>query len=181
MDDQTQAINDYQKLGGWFLLFVLYYLIGVVFSLYNIISTTHTAAANLVTGSGLVPASIDALISQGLIFISVVFVFVFVVQVWERKPLFLLFMQMSFLVSFLSALFSYGISRLFGEGFGFASPALPVLLLSLTLTVSAFLLVTFYFCNSVRVRVYMGSDEYMDKAILALRQKPFDSNISAGR
>ena len=101
--------------------------------------------------------------------LTIVFTIMFIVQVFKRKSTFLLFHQLSLcaavfyticvgiipnvMLEMFDADFSSNIGMLVGSIIGFFVFAL-------------------YMSKSIRVRTYMGSDEYMDKALFAFKNQP---------
>ena len=136
--------NNYSELGGWLLFFVIMSIVSMLFSLYFLI---------IIPGFMLSP--IDWMFTLTASVLSILYA----IQVVQRKTLFLRFIQIGYMVNCVSGIFSiasvgvYAITTIIGN-------------------ISGFFLATLYYCKSVRVRVYMGTDEYMDKAFFSYKQPP---------
>ena len=162
------ATNDYSKLGGWLLAFVVLWAIGGVYNIYNGISSWAAVGGYLGLLGGLsfvVIASFIVSIAAGLACLALSYF------IYQRNPVFLRFYQ----------LYSIGMIALY--------VILMVLLLIVAAAsglgaytgtyVGAFIggaigaavgvaLITMYFCKSERVRVYMGGTEYLNRAVFRI-------------
>jgi len=117
------------------------------------------------------PANFEAAIYMTLTgeivgLLTIVFTTVFLVQIFTRKSNFLLFYQLNVFALLFYSIFVGLIPNIIldiGIAFGIGNIIGNVVHL---------LLLTLYFSRSVRVRAYMGSDEYMKKAIFSFKEKP---------
>jgi len=150
----------YKKLGGWLLFFVVYFIIGLVMS---IIATLISSPIMFIYGSTTGYAYI-AILST---IVSCALSILLIVQLCTKKSTFLRIYQLSVIIGISLSL----IQTLFGSFGGFGGFGGSVLL-SILFSLIPFFLMTLYFCKSIRVRVYMGNDEYMSKAIFAFKNQP---------
>ena len=172
--------HPYKKLGGWLWLIVASSFLSLPLQIVNLLLKIRQAN-NLATMlnsfaeefgatlmSGYQPAALDFLPLASCV-ISVVIA----VLILRRNPRFLRLYQLSFLVSI--CLVFVG---LFADGFildaidelGIAV-ALIIIVLSILLGIGSLFLYLLYYTKSVRVRTYMGSDEYLRLAFFAKKVK----------
>jgi len=170
----------YSKLGGWLSFFVIIMIIitavYLLASIENLLRTPNrfemlTEFAELYPES-MGPAVWISFIAELGGLASGLFAILFLVQIFRRKPNFLRYFQIMVIVNFMYAIFAQLIpSIMVGyEWLMFGSAGAHIA--SLVYGPLMFFLWPLYYCKSVRVRTYMGSDEYMDKAIFAFRKQP---------
>jgi len=147
--------HPYQKLGGWLLLFTIIPFIALPFGLFTQIRdlSQFSYTQDL--------AGILYLLGKAVYFVSLGLTLTGSVMVIRRKPMFLRVRQIGFLVAALQTNLTYaytavttddGLSALIGL------MMIPMLLIMTPFLVYLFML---YYFRSVRVRTYMGSDEYL--------------------
>jgi len=170
----------YLKLGGWFLFCVISMTINAVFYLFGSVERLiirFNRFEDLTVFASIYPESMELAVWISYIaeiggLASTLFAILYLVQVYRRKPYFLLYYQLMVIVNVLYAIFAQLIPSLMVGyewlTFGTASAHIS----SLIAKPVVFFLWTLYYCKSVRVRTFMGSDEYMDKAIFAFKKHP---------
>jgi len=161
-------------LGGWLLFVVIANIIGVVvdavISLTGIFETIELFGDMRDYGSyypeNFETALYVTFIGELVGMLTIVFTILFLVQVFQRKPSFLRFHQLGLLVGLFYTLFvaiipniMLGVESATGIGTFVGS-------------IGGFFLFALYMSKSIRVRTYMGSDEYMHKAIFAFKNQP---------
>ncbi|MDR2589892.1 MAG: DUF2569 family protein [Oscillospiraceae bacterium] len=175
--------HKYRKLGGWLLFFVIINIIAIVvdafgsipdvlesIELFAMLGEVNLSAAGL--PENFKNALTIALIGEVVGLLTIVFSIIFVVQVFNRKSTFLRFAQLSAL----AGIFFLIVARLIPNtmvgidymGEDYITPAIS----SLIGSIIGFFIFPLYYCKSIRVRTYMGSDEYMHKAIFAYKNQP---------
>jgi len=185
-EQDTQFENHrFKTLGGWLLAVVILNILGVIYdaivSITGLMETVeYIDQLPFFRMHPDVPESFETalyitIVGQVVGLLTILFTLLFVVQVFQRKSTFLRFHQLGVIVSIfyvicvgiipnimldvIDADFSQNIGIFVGSIVGFFIFAL-------------------YMSKSNRVRIYMGSDEYMDKAIFAYKnQPPVDYNL----
>ncbi len=157
-------ISKYQTLGGWLLFFTIGWGIGALSSISTIFSGFSSLATLLRYNQAnfALPTLVLILVSMVSIATDVIMV-IFMVK---RVPKFLRYYQIISIVNIgmsvlLAILYSVA-SRSYG-GLFFTSGITGIVLGALGLV-----LMTMYFCKSVRVRTYMGTSEYVDTALFKI-------------
>ena len=159
----TPAGKNYEKLGGWLLFFVICYGISAVWSLVGLLGLSGVVGMMATHRGGLaLPMICSALINVASIVADVFFI----VLIVKKHPNFLRLLQIiriaaigaSFLLTVIAGL-SYGSGvAMFGiEAFSLLIGGAVGLIL-----------MTMYFCKSERVRMYMGSTEYLETALFKI-------------
>ena len=162
--------NEY---GGWMQLFVISVTFSAIGSLLmsfgGIMSTISDINdfiydRNSITGIAVFAPFAGFL----LIAASAAMQGVFIHFINRRKASFLRFLQLSFFASTLGCVFLF-VPAPIEPGFAFYFPSITSFVYYLAMTAAGLVLFTLYFCKSKRVRAYMGSDEYISKAIFAFK------------
>ena len=160
------------------MFFVIGTMIGVAVNLYQVFSGLVSDFEAL-SYSSLLPGSITTaiyieIIAYLFILVTTVLQIMFLIQVFGRKPLFLKFEQLSYFSLGISSILNVIALSMIGSEFieGYQTGAA---IGSVIGTVIGLTLMTLYYCKSIRVRTYMGSDEYMRKAIFSFKQPPLES------
>ena len=98
--------------------------------------------------------------------LGVVLIVLFLVQLCQRKPLFLRFFQLIPVTNLLYVLFALIIpSNIIGYEHGiYGSLLLQIFLI--VQSVGAILIWSLYYCSSIRVSSYMESDEFKEKSFI---------------
>jgi hypothetical protein len=171
--------NKYHTMGGWLLFFVIANIIGVfidaivsisgIFDTFEIIGDMTDSAMGYFLPENFETAIYITLTGEIVGLLTIVFTTMFVVQLFKRKPAFLRYYQLNIFALLFYSIFvglipnimlGYDISFILGNIVG---------------SVAHFFLLTLYYCRSIRVRTFMGSDEYMEKALFAFKnQYPLD-------
>ena len=183
VDTIQQAYNEghrFTKLGGWLLVIVIVNIGGLIYnvvSLFGSLGETIELFGMLDDVRIFLPASFETvmymtLFGQIIGLAANAFLLIFLIQVFQRKPTFLLFGQLTQLVGVFVAII-VGIVPFAMLGSEFMDPnALSTNIGTVIGGVAGFFLYALYYSKSNRVRVYMRSDEYMSKAILAFKDQP---------
>lgn len=169
--------HKYSKLGGWLLVFVIANICGAVFNVFTLfggIFETLELFSELPSIQAFLPDNFQAALTITLIgevvgLLMIVCTIMFVVGVFSRKSNFLRFHQIGLFVNAFYTIFVGIIPNAMLEMFDqdFASNIGTLVGLAV-----GFFLFALYMSKSIRVRTYMGSDEYMDKAIFAFKNQP---------
>ena len=150
------------------LFFVIINMIALLVSLGSIFETIQTNAELLQWYGGEFRTALTIEILGSVVFlVSLVFCVLWIIQIFQRKPLFLRFLQIEAIIGVAAQiimLIAVYIVRHYIE------LDMSTTIGMLTGGIAGFFLWTLYFCKSVRVRTYMGSDEHMSKALFAYRQ-----------
>ena len=165
----------YLKLGGWLAFSVVVMTIIAViylFASFENLLLMPNRFNRLTEFANIYPESMELAVWISFIaeiggLASGLFAILFLVQIYRQKPYFMRYFQLMAIVNFLYAIFAKLIPSImvgyewltFGTIGGHIASVIEAPLI--------FFLWTLYYCKSVRVRTYMGSDEYMDKAIFA--------------
>jgi len=121
---------------------------------------------------GMETAALISLIVEVIGLVTIPLCVLYLVNIFRRKPNFLLFYQLYVIVTVLYIIFRRIVpSSIIGYEYAIYDP-LSAQIGSLVGAIIGFFLWTLYYCKSIRVRTYMGSDEYMDKAIFAYKDQP---------
>ncbi len=160
---QYNQANDEQKyktLGGWLLFFVICWGIGALAGCGNLLRYLSMFSH---LGFGYVRVAGGSIITM---LVPMAVCIVMIVSIVRRVPTFLRLYQILSIVNIAVALIS-GILLVFRVG-----SAAPSVLGSTIATVFAgvigIVLMTMYFCKSERVRVYMGTTQYLDTALFRI-------------
>ena len=164
----------YQKLGGWLLvLVVLEALSTFSYVGYLADSVSGLGALSSYGGAFLFVGAVSVLAN----ILGIVYAAGFIFLVVKRNPVFLRFYQImgiasmalalanvigSYLLAATSTSTSATIAAATMVGAGAASIA------GVVLAIAFLVLFTMYFCKSVRVRTYMGSTAYIDRALFRI-------------
>ena len=159
----SPAGKNYEKLGGWLLFFVICYGISAALGLYRAVDTVGLAGMLLTYHGNFVLPVICGVLTNLLTVVAGV---LYIVLIVKKHPNFLRLFQIiriavvgaNFLLTVIAGLgYGGGAAMYFAEAFG--------LLVSGGLGI---FLMTLYFCKSERVRVYMGTTEYLDTALFKI-------------
>ena len=173
----------YKKMGGW-LLYCFISMIAVavgyaimfftnVFEILDKLDTLEFARQYpMLLPDGLEMATWFSIFAEIVGLLAIAFPILYLVQLFKRKPGFLRYYQLTIIAGLFYRVFAFIIPMIIlgndSELFGPLSSHIIVLIGG----PFAFFLWTLYYCKSVRVRTYMGSDEYMGKAIFAFKNQP---------
>ena len=158
----------YKSLGGWLLFFVIVYILDVLVLIGSGVTGFGTAA---LLGSYL-GSEVGLLFSINA-FISIAFgalYIVFIVFIFKRNPNFLKLFQIAGIASVaISIILTLAINALVGDYLAYINyDVVSSMMPSIIGGVIGLLLMTMYYCKSVRVRTYMGSTEYQRKALFRI-------------
>lgn len=159
-----QAANpQYQTMGGWFLFFLIVYVIDAIYYVVNGFQS-FGLAGNLsylasLMGIGWIPTLLYAV--AVVMILCGVLIFYFCYLAYSRQPGFLKIYQVVCIILIVTQVVLAIV---------YTSVSLPSAELwgGVVGSVIGLLLMTYYFCKSVRVRTYMGSESYLDQAVFAL-------------
>jgi len=177
---ETIANHRFRRLGGWLLFFFIVGIIATGISIFRFAMDIYIAVQFVfyfALSLGDLMFFEGAMLLYGLLgLLSGLFAIISIIQIFMRKPKFLrnyqisqLMLMSSVTVIILIVVFAFGELDIFF----FILVGGVVFVAFLTL-----FLVPLYFCKSIRVRVYMGSDEYISKAIIKFKnQPPLDASV----
>lgn len=169
-NNRQSAYPQYEKFGGWLIVFSILIMLGVVVNLRNGLGTINISRdamgyLDLLPDAFRTAVQID-LVAAIVVLITVVFQIVFLVNLFRRNANFLKFLQLAIICAFIATvlgLISANMVREFLEQEIFAQ-----LIGTLVGNVIGLILYTMYYSRSVRVRTYMGSDEFLEKALFTM-------------
>ena len=156
--------KDYESsLGGWFLFFVVLIVIGCVFG------TIMTLIAIAAGENG------AALLGTLLTLVSYVLNIVCVVQISRRKSDFLWYNQHAAIINVIGQIIVFLTAMKESWGFALQSSSYQAMVVItvvfyLIFSAAGIALMTLYYCKSIRVRLYMGNDDYAKKALFSFEQ-----------
>ena len=159
------AKPEYQKLGGWLLVLVVLEAISIL-SYFSMLFQSIEAIGSLSSAGG--TYLLIGVLSLAANVLGLVYAIGFVVFVVKRNPIFLWFYQVLGLASMALALINIVISTTMIAGGGYASVAAGSGIAGVVVGILFLVLFTMYFCKSQRVRTYMGSTEYIDRALFKI-------------
>jgi len=151
--------DNFTELGGWLVFFVLLTIIGVVYSVMQIVETLATASiVNNMRIINILTMDVSVIFAYAAMSVSWITGFVLVVLIVRKNNNFLLFYHMRFLFYIIITVITIfsGASET-----GFSSNYTTVLTLIFNSIVTA--LITTYFVASKRVQTYMGGFEYVQR------------------
>ena len=159
---QVDDTQKYKTLGGWLLFFLICWGISALRALLDLVQYLRMIAY---FGIGYVqPAFGSILVDLVSIGLSVIMI----VLIVQRHPKFLRIYQILTIVNIALSLFVI-VPLAFTMGSTNAAPVLAAGFAGTVLGgVVGLVLMTMYFCKSVRVRTYMGSAEYLDNALFKI-------------
>jgi hypothetical protein len=166
------AHEKYSNMGGWLLVFTIWNFIFVPISLWNLLIGFPIIEGLFYNGHDAV--GIICVFSQIVLLCIAVFHVLYIVKVFQRNPSFLRVWQIGTILIIINVLLVVVVTGMLDAD----SSVLSEINGNVTGNVLRFLLLTWYYCKSVRVRTYMGSDEYINKAIFAYKTPPVSSNSS---
>ena len=172
--------NDYTRMGGWLVFFIVWDLISVgsaAFALLQLLIAVFDGS-----GLGTIEYHLSTIIHVIPLLVSVIFRF-------KRDSRFLLWFQISVIVNLLTSVYMFSVSSYMGDMFMQMEETYSTLGMDISLMgylgaikifgiiisiISAglwFFLVTLYYCKSNRVNAFMGNDEYKQKALVKFKSK----------
>jgi len=160
---QTE-LHPYQKLGGWLLFFTIIPLIALPFGLFtqirNLSRFSYTQDL----------AGILYLLAKVIYFVNLGFALAGSVMVIRRKPRFLRVRQINLFIAALQIILTHARSVIIAdEAAALMSIVIPIMAI-IVVPFEMYLVLLYYF-RSVRVRTYMGSDEYLRLAFFTKKIK----------
>jgi hypothetical protein len=160
------AEHPYKKLGGWLMFFVVCYFLGALGSLLSLIPSIGMMSAF----GYILPGGIAGL----LVFVfvitfgfSIAIGIILPVMIIRRDKRFLFVYHIGSLITIALSLLVTIILGIALAGYGTGSMLIP----SMAGTVAGVIIMTLYYCKSVRVRTYMGTDAY-------IKENPFTRNLT---
>jgi len=160
------------KIGGFLLLIAVASIIWIIFDI--IMSFLLILGTNIMISvsieevySHLLTSLYMTLIAEIIGLPTIVFNIMFISRLFKRKPNFLRYAQISMLITIVYIVLL---------GIGFSNMLLwmdefIVFIIAAVLVLIYLILFTRYMCKSKRVREYMGSEEYLRKALFAFKDK----------
>ena len=164
--------HPYQKLGGWLKLFVVWQFIGLAFILLSIFTKDGFVGVLREWASHPGAHGFLLLAKQTGPIVTVALYVAFAVRVIRRDPLFFRTRQLAIAVNAVTMLLNTANVLLFGlADYGiYRNKETYMLFLALTF-LFGLILPMLYYTRSVRVRTYMGSDEYLRRAFFTKKVK----------
>jgi len=158
----SQQPHPYRKLGGWLLLIVIGNIAGVFISIYQIVNLGNMISIINSVGRLLGLQGFSGLLTVAMVLtiISLVGVLFYIVSILRRSPNLIVIFHVVVTIDILGALMI--LIALGSMGFSEAIDASSVG--GLIGAVAGAIIWTLYFSRSVRVRTYMGSDEYLRRS-----------------
>ena len=164
----SAAGKDYSKLGGWLLAFTILWAIGGVYNIYNGISSWATTGRymGMFGGVGAVLVALYLVyIVAGAACLALAYL------IYKRNPVFLRVYQLysitMIVLYIILMVVLLAIANAAGIG-AYASSYIGAFVGGIIGAAVGVALLTMYFCKSERVRVYMGSSEYMQRAVFRI-------------
>ena len=166
----SERMFKFQGMGGWLLFFVILGVLGIIinavtaFQNIGALSTLRTMPG--IELNGALPILV---INAVLIFVTVALFSVSLVQLCGRKSRFFFLYQLSFFVGFVGGILAFvGIGMVTFEGRSIDIP--PGTIRDFVISILWFILLTAYYSNSVRVRIFMETTDYLKQAIFAFKR-----------
>ena len=158
--------RDYKKLGGWLLVFVIYYFLqagGVA------LQFGEGGMMDIVRGWSMYDGAQGWLLMAGqvLSLLSVIIYVFTALEIIRRDPYFLRTRQLALAAAALDVL----MRLVNGLAYGFTGFDLPMLLVQGGIFLFSLIFVMVYYTRSVRVRTYMGTDEYFELGFFTEKMK----------
>lgn len=151
----------YQQLGGWLLFFTIGWGLGALVTLGQFFSSLSSIGMMLSYGGRFMPlALVSVVASLASIAIDSYMVYCIV----KRVPTFLRIYQIFSIVNLGIALLTVIVS-IMGVGGSAGVAVMGGAVGGIIGAVIGLVLMTMYFCKSVRVRTYMGTTQYLDTAL----------------
>lgn len=171
--------NEYRRLGGVLLFFVVIGYIGLAYSIVSAVSMNYTICSALGTvGQYLGKDALNGITGYILFFdvitvVTTVLEFIVLKSIREEEDNFLKIYQILYIVNVVTTtllyIIGYGLLGDYASYFGVLGVMGSGFLLSWFITVIiitiGFIIWNVYFTRSVRVCVYMGSDRYLRESI----------------
>ena len=163
----SERMYKFQGMGGWLLFFVILGALGIIMStvtaFQNIGAISRLRTLPGVALGGAFPVLV---INAVLIFVVIALVIVYLVQLCNRKSRFFFIYQLSFFVALVSGILGFvGIGMVTFEGRSIGIP--PGTIRDFVISILWFIVLTAYYSSSVRVRIFMETDDYLKQAIFA--------------
>ncbi len=158
-DAATMPQNQqYTTMGGWLLFFMIIDILGIIGLVLELVVNSSSFAYLSYFGMGgiAVLAVIELVVAAVLMTVHVVFTF-------SKKPQFLLVYQLASLIALVLDI----ICIIFVAGLQIMN--ISSMIPSVIGSAVGLILMTLYYCKSVRVQTYMGNTDYIDKAIIKFR------------
>ena len=166
--------EEYRKLGGWLLFFVIATALTIVFNIRAVF--TESIYIIRIMNSGVYFRNLQLVINViifglALVLTAVLFQFMGFVQILQRRSLFLLFIQAGQILIIVSNILMFFVPLgLIGfENYDVSS--ITGVCSKIAASCVGFFVITLYYFKSVRVHTYMGNYEYMRKSISIYKQK----------
>ena len=167
--------NDYSKLGGWLLFFFILWIVGGIYNIYNGISAWVVAGGYLSMLGSYGMGGLSAVIA-GVCIVSVIAGIGGLAMCWfiyKRNPIMLRYYQLFNIAIIALYIVVAIIMAVVINGLGsYASAYTGAYMVGMVSGVIGgiigIVLMTMYFCKSERVRIYMGNDEYLQRAIFRI-------------
>jgi len=157
--------HPYRQIGGWLLFFMILEILPLPWMLF-----TSIRSYVFVLGGEF---SVYAAITFGsLLLSSLAFVFdvMFICCVFRRDHLFLRYLQIRMILALTVSAITFTASIfLVAPNVAVVGASMFCIGTSMSFAIGFALLMVLYYCKSERVRIYMGGEEFKDKALFAFR------------
>jgi len=157
------GFHKYKRLGGWLLVLVIYYICSIILGLFtlerSITQLIYYHRMSVTSGlavfdyfQDLMPSLILALTLASIFLLLYTW---FVALLLGRRPGFLRLYQIITLLGLIDPVLRQLL----------LNPTLEATIVRLLVSLAWLFGITLYFCRSERVRIYMGNDDYIKKAL----------------
>ena len=160
----------YTQLGGWLLFFVIMMGIVVIYDIYSVITTNAelNQYSQYLAALGMGAYNTFFMVWSVFVVIECLLMVGLIVLIVMRNDIFLKYYQIVCIVNLvLGIIIMVYAGSLPNIGDSFASMT-SSFIGSIGGAIAGFILMTMYYCKSVRVRTYMGSTSYIDKALIKI-------------
>lgn len=174
-----KAERDFNKLGGWLLLFIIGNIIWILANAAILTIGIIEAISDYEVLSGLgdlknlLPESLETafyimLAGMAIGLLTIIFTAISVINVFRRKPPFLLIWQISVFAGMLYAALVGIVPHIL---LGLFDLIFVINICFVAVCIIVLILLTLYISKSIRVRTFMGCDDYMKKAVFAFKNQ----------
>lgn len=159
---RNPLFDHYNKLGGALLFFYVIYIIGICLSVIVMLAYTPNMLSVLpwLTNSGFGSVATILVVTSLAALVQLVLLIGVVITISTRNRHFLTLLVIATIIELLAVILGF-VLRAGSSGMG-SSSSVGQDLFGIVRDV----LILVYFCKSVRVRTYMGSDEYLTRGFL---------------
>jgi len=178
--EQAIANHRFRKMRGWLSILMVASVIATIVNVLYAFMWNIVAIVFLTEADSIGMIDVILLLVGIAAILSTIIAIVFIARVFLRKPKFLRVLQVAQLLNLLPiVLLTIYVYYMLLIVFGNTIDEIVIIMQGLTIIsivhICNFFILTLYFCKSKRVRVYMGSDEHISKALVKFKhKKPLD-------